>query len=405
MNESLASAPPLHLAIVGTFKFPDGSAATQRIQTLVKLFQDAGVDQVQIGSADPTPDALPKKICDQPNPVFHLSEYADPKQPRILQALRHFHWGGRAARWLKVFCDNETAVLLYGGYSAFAWHLLRSLRPIQTPLIIDAVEWYQPTHVPGGPLGPYRWNTELAMRWLFPKARNIIAISRFLQRHFEAKGCHVVHIPAILDALAVSPNLTPRSEAIPLKLGYTGTPGKKDLLEPMIEAILSLDPGGTKIRFTLAGPSLDYLLALPALKRRGLTQLPPSLVTLGYVSHEEANALIRESDFSVLLRSPQLYAMAGFPTKVPESLAVGTPLICNLTSDLGDYIVDGLQALVCEEPTVESCLQALNRALAMNYHEKLAMRIASRALAERSFDYRNYISDLKIFLASLRSAS
>jgi glycosyltransferase involved in cell wall biosynthesis len=255
--------------------------------------------------------------------------------------------------------------------------------------------------MPGGRFGPFSLDIEIAMRYFYPKVRNIIAISRYLQRYFESKGCNVLYLPAILDVLGVTPDLEPRSDCSPLRLAYTGTPGKKDLLDPMLEAILRLDPEGKRIRFTLAGPSLGYLLDLPALKKRGMRQLPACLVAPGYVTHQEAIAIVREADFSVLLRPRQRYAMAGFPSKVPESLAVGTPIICNLTSDLGDFLVDGVNALICDAPTVDACCLALGRALSQVPPERAAMRAMARKLAETAFDYRLFAGPMREFMQRL----
>ena len=89
---------------------------------------------------------------------------------------------------------------------------------------------------------------------------------------------------------------------------------------------------------------------------------------------------------------------AGFPTKVPESLAVGTSVICNLTSDLEDYICDGQEGLICADHTVNSFLIALNRAMRLTPEQKKAMRQAARKQAEQSFDYRNYADALSAFI-------
>jgi glycosyltransferase involved in cell wall biosynthesis len=40
--------------------------------------------------------------------------------------------------------------------------------------------------------------------------------------------------------------------------------------------------------------------------------------------------------------------MAGFPTKVSESISCGTPVICTDTSDLRQYIQNGYNGFVCE---------------------------------------------------------
>ena len=77
--------------------------------------------------------------------------------------------------------------------------------------------------------------------------------------------------------------------------------------------------------------------------------------------------LIKDADFVPLLR-PQIvrYAQAGFPTKVPESLSLGTPIICNLTSDLGDFIRDESEGIICRDYSIDAFVEALENALTLS---------------------------------------
>lgn len=399
MNQRSSESFPF-ITVVGSFRFPADDASSRRVLALTRLIESTGA-RVRIGSADPTHDRLPR---DQPEidiQTTHLSEFPQSNTPRLFKALRQFVWGGRACSWLASLHPKPSALLLYGGYSPFSLWLLGFQHRTGIPIIVDAVEWYQPSHLPGGRFGPFHLNVEWALRRLFPRMRNIICISRYLQSHFKAKGCRTLYLPAVLDVAAITPNLDARPEGAPLRLVYTGTPGKKDLLEPMIEALLQLDPAGSRIRFAIVGPSPEQILGLPVFQCRGLTSLPTCIEAPGYVTNTEALAEVRRADFSVLLRHRQRYAMAGFPTKAPESLAVGTPIICNLTSDLGDFLEDGRHALVCPDPTPEACTRALERALALPPEIRTSMRRASRGLAENRFDYRIYQHEFKDFVQNL----
>ena len=106
-------------------------------------------------------------------------------------------------------------------------------------------------------------------------------------------------------------------------------------------------------------------------------------------------ASVARADFSVLLRRPDKVATAGFPTKFVESLAVGTPVIATLTSDLGDHLVDGQNGLICDDASPETVARALERALALSGREKSALRKAARHTAETGFDYRRHTDGLR----------
>jgi glycosyltransferase involved in cell wall biosynthesis len=68
---------------------------------------------------------------------------------------------------------------------------------------------------------------------------------------------------------------------------------------------------------------------------------------------------------------------------------------------LGDYITDGQEGLVCRDHDKEAVAQQLERALTMSRARRQAMRHAAREQAERSFDYRNYVTDLAEFLRQM----
>jgi glycosyltransferase involved in cell wall biosynthesis len=122
-------------------------------------------------------------------------------------------------------------------------------------------------------------------------------------------------------------------------------------------------------------------------------------VLLGRISHDEVLKNLEEADFTVLMRSEtQRYARAGFPTKVVESLASATPVICNITSDLGNYLVDGENSMIVSGCTAESFAITLKRILALSQVEKAAMKISARKTAEKNFNYLLYKEEFEKLL-------
>jgi glycosyltransferase involved in cell wall biosynthesis len=384
------------VAYVGPVAFPEGGAAARRILGISQSLREAGYE-VLIGSGQ-----LPKPGVSEPEdfegfPVYSLGERTGEHLPTILKHLSYLTMGRNTRSWLGTLDPKPTAVILYAGYSAYFSRLLPWCERNDIPLIFDAVEWYDPASVPGGKYGPYRWSFELAMRYFCVRCKHIIGISSLLQNYYKERGCETVRVPPTLDVQAVpSPSTTSREDVV--TIGYAGTPGKKDGFDSMLEAILRADPEGKRLRFRVAGVTPEQVLKYPAIASRGLTSLPPSVEALGKVPHSEAVALIREADFSVLVRPLMRYAMAGFPTKVVESLAMGTPVICNLSSDLGMYLHDGQEAIVCADHSAESLTEAFKRALELSPAQRQAMRASARACAENSFDFRNFSAPLADFM-------
>ncbi len=389
-----------HIIYVGPFSFPDGGAAARRILGVAQTLQSLDY-KVSIGTGQSNVDN--EAYIEYKNiPVYSLNERTAEKYPTFLKHLLYFGMGKKTISWLNSLKEKPSAIILYSGYSPYFIRLIPWCRKNNIPLIFDAVEWYDPPSLIKGILSPYYWNIELAMRFLSAKSKNIIAISKFLQSYYSARGCTIIRIPPTLDVSAVVPRLTDiKNKPDQIVLGYAGTPGHKDLLDNVLSAILSIDPGGKEFKFNIVGITERQLLAYPALANRGIKKLPPCFICFGIVSQSEAMEVIKNSDFSVLLRPDKRYAKAGFPTKFVESLSVGTPVIANFTSDLSEYLKDNDNGIVCADESEESMKQGLLRAKKLYRTELLRMRVKARSSAENSFDISVNRDSFQVFLDNL----
>jgi glycosyltransferase involved in cell wall biosynthesis len=109
------------------------------------------------------------------------------------------------------------------------------------------------------------------------------------------------------------------------------------------------------IDIRIIGINKNQLVNTCGVSQQVLDKLGNSLKAVGRIPRDGVLKNLEEADFTVLMRSPdQRYAKAGFPTKVVESLSSGTPVICNITSDLGDYIRDGENGIVVDRCSAEA---------------------------------------------------
>ena len=126
-----------------------------------------------------------------------------------------------------------------------------------------------------------------------------------------------------------------------------------------------------------------------------IQSLGESLRVHGRVPHEEAVEWVSKANYTLLLRNSNLrYAKAGFPTKIVESLKYGTPPMCNLSSDLSDYLEDLKNALIIEDCTAESVKEAAEKAISISVDEYARMRKNARETAIDKLDYHKYIKTL-----------
>jgi glycosyltransferase involved in cell wall biosynthesis len=189
-----------------------------------------------------------------------------------------------------------------------------------------------------------------------------------------------------------------------LRLLYAGVPGQKDLVAEALKGLLLLTDGELAgIAFDLLGPDEAQLGALlgGALPER----LRGAVYAHGRVPVRVVSERLLQSDFTVLLRENRRFARAGFPSKVPESLAHGVPMLCNMTGDMALYLKDGRECVEVSAPTAAAFAAALRRALAFPPESLPEMKRAARRCAEENFDYRNHTAALKELIEGARAGA
>ena len=381
------------IAYVGPFAFPDGGAAARRILGNAKALVCAGYEVVVVSGQPAEPGSSRADIA----PGVHyvsVGERDSEHLPKVIRYARYALMGKRTRQWLNARPYLPTAVIIYSGYTPYLLQLTRWADRRNLPLLFDAVEWYSASSVGRFLISPYLWNSEIAMRLLIPRTSGVIAISRSLASYYERRDLPVRRVPPLFDPEEISQVNPVRDERKILRLAYCGSPGSKDLLGVVIDAVISLNKGQGRILLDVAGPSNEEIFRrYPYIVNYGA--IPECLRVHGPVSHARSLEIVGSADFTVFLRQIDRVSTNGFPTKFVESFALGTPVIANLTSDLDEHLRDGKNGLVCAGPTSEDMVVTLGRAIALSERNKLAMRNEARSEAERAFSYRTYVSVLR----------
>lgn len=376
------------VAYVGPFPYPDGAAASRRILGVAESLALSGFDTIIASGVGDSP-VNAGRLTSQAEGIAwcHLVERVAEHWPRPLRRFRYAWMGARTVEWLASHPIPPIAVILYGGYTPYLQRLLSWCRINGVRLLFDAVEWYEPEHSWGYLTSPYQWNIEWAMRHLVPQVDGIIAISSYLANHYRKHGLPVAIVPPTTSTIAPGA----WQPDIRLRLCYAGNPGHKDDLDVVLQAVARLAAQGAPIHLTVAGP--DRASVLRRLGERDGCELP-WLHAPGMLSHAQVQQLVGSVDFSILARQPCRVSQAGFPTKFVESLAMGTPVIANLTSDLHQHLRDGETGLVCAAPDVSSFSFALERALMLDEQEMGCMRVMCLNHAEQEFHPSKHVKSL-----------
>jgi glycosyltransferase involved in cell wall biosynthesis len=389
------------IAYVGPILFPWGHPGSRRVLGIASSLAAAGHDVV-VASGEVGPSAVTTiEDLDGAGSVSYigLGELPLPSDDLLTKSVQILvRWGRKTVEWLDNQPTTPSHIVVYGGGAQYMYQLRRWCLRRKVPLIVDVVEWYSSRQLVGGFFGPVHIGAKFALRYQYPRCDGIIAISTFLERHFVSKGCRVVRVPPTLDVRNMS--LVRRdvsTHARKLTLIYSGTPGKKDLLANIIRGVSLADRNHDRLELIVVGPSSQQVTDL-----LGGEALPRNVRVLGRIPQREVSALLQQADFSILLRRPERFAQAGFPTKFCESMANGTPVIANLTSDLGSYLSHHSEGMICDDFSAEALSESLRRALLLCDDELAMMRQAARHRALNSFDFRNYADPLSRFFEAIR---
>lgn len=379
------------VAYVGPYSFPSGGAAARRIYGNCISLKEAGY-KVVIASGQ-----VSAKSYDEYKgvPVVSLNERVYENLPRALKHLMYFNAGKKTIEWLESLDVKPHAVILYSGYSPYLIRLIPWCKRNNVRLVFDVVEWYDAPSLLHWFFSPYYFNIELAMRWLNKKCGSLIVISEFLKNYYGGKVERLVKIPPTVDCSAVEARVKLEDNNI-VRLVYAGNPGRKDSLSLIIQAVQAISSSGRKIELHIAGIANRDLAKYMKISASDKGQLNDAVFCHGILSHEETLELVRNSHYSIVVRPLIRSVQAGFPTKFVESLAVGTPVIANITSDLDLYLKNKVNGLICADSSLASIKKVISDCFYIaNYNE---MRVRARETAESFFDAKNYSESFKMII-------
>ena len=389
----------------GAFNFPDGDAAAARVLGIGKALRDVGYE-VEFSGWEEHGREEDRQLSNRfVYDGFFYTSQADLRHqqlPPIRRLLRYVLAGKNTINWLNSEdTTGVSAIIAYHGGSLFLLRLAALCRQRGIKLLVDCTEWYEPSHLVGGRFGLVRLDNEIRMRFINSRIGCILPISSYLENYYSTRGCHVLRVPPLVD-MAESKWLIP-SQLVPpgqrnLRLVYAGTPAKKDLLGSAIRGLAILKCEGITVELHLIGPSRQAVASCLGDDIPLLDTLGETVIFHGRIPQTKVPCLISNCDFSILLRPLERYAQAGFSTKMVESLAAGVPVIANPTSDIAEFVQDGIEGILLVDHSTAAFVAGVKRALSLSQVQKEDMRRNAKLRAEISFDYRRYVKQLGSFI-------
>ena len=121
------------------------------------------------------------------------------------------------------------------------------------------------------------------------------------------------------------------------------------------------------------------------------------IIFTGHLSRDELIWCYKNAIGLLSCRSNSDYANLGFPTKLAEYLAAGTPVVATTVGDVSEYLCDGKTAYLAESENISSIEQAIIRLVS---DPILAAEIgkAGAKVARDYFDYQAHVDMVADFI-------
>ncbi len=406
----------MNIVIAGHFEYPTGSAAASRIRHFARGLTECGhrvhVISMTLAQSGDSAEVSHDGWCMHDTvPYAHAGgvRTAHLRRSAVRKACARLSSWRRALHEAKARIaglDRTTGVDVLIGYSnmGFGFHgLMPFCRRRQIPVVRDVVEWLGPESFHGGAKNPLYWNAQLSFRWTVPKSDGVIGISKFIVENFSKLGLPTLRVPAIIDPAAFE-HLAPPPPGDadrPFQLSYLGNMNHRDGPFLMIEAIRQLLAEGHDVLFNIIGNTDPIPAARQARMRvEADALLRERVIFRGRVSDDEVKHRLFTSDALIFTRTSGRASRAAFPTRLPEYLVSGRPVISSNVSDIGEYLRDGKEIVLVKPDSAEALAEGIRRLLQMPDRGR-SLGLAGKRRCGEVFHYASRSAQISAFLEAL----
>lgn len=228
-----------------------------------------------------------------------------------------------------------------------------------------------------------------------------------LMNHYKQfKGVlpELLHLPMTVD-LGRFENTTPTEVSKSLQKPFVAFIGvmnnKKDGVNILIEAFAQVKQRFPNLNLYLFGP---YNYDTPGhLQQIAHLQLSDSVFYKGEVHRDVVPSILAEATLLALPRPDSKQAQGGFPTKLGEYLASGTPVCATRVGELPMYLQDEESVYFAEPGNSDSLAQAMVKAL-RNVEQSKEVGAKGKEIAQQHFNAKLQSQSLYHFLTKLYHA-
>lgn len=370
--------------------FPYGSAISSRVRNLLKLFIECGYDMHII-----SPSHTGEKQCPELENYQYSVEFVEAKE----SVLSLMGLGGSKpyVEAVSTYLETHRADFILSTNMPFATSSFSKMaHKNNCKLVLENCEWFDASSFRFGFFNPYYQKHIKQIRSGNEReADGIIAISRLLESHYSS--IPVIRIPTILDVENTSA-IIEKTEGRKIKIVFAGSlGGGKENLKPIFEALSHISIEGQRIELDIYGPSRSQVIENIGGNLSLMRSVEQCVNIHGRVSQKVIGDILATADFSIFIRPVRRSSNAGFPTKLAESMAVGTPVITNITGDIPLYLTPE-NGFLLEKGTSDEVEGVFKMILSLSQDQRNEMRKRARLTAINSFDFRTYKPAIQGFM-------
>lgn len=390
----------IRIAIVGLLPFPEGGAPTSRLRSISLGLMEAGT-QVKVFAFQSAENLehLEEKIswhgidCS----LYKTSSNAFKSQHNItFQQILKFFGGkrilldgfNRMFPKIEYLCKNNLidAVIFYNQDSEFAIKLIQICKKYNIKYFQLFAELQLLQDITIG-LIPYWFRQQIHIRKIPSLSNGNIVITSYLQKICMKNGANsTLIIPAITNTEIPINSITSKTTSNKtFTFTYSGMGGRRDNISLIIDAASILKNANYSFKILLIGLNEKIMENISIYVRKlGLENF---IEINGWVSDSVLWRTYQKSDAFLLLRTNDQSSKACFPTRLPEYLTYGKPVILSAVGDFLLYFNDMENALFVNSNNAREVSKKM--ALLIEDHE-LGIRIGKngRELVNEVFHYR-----------------
>lgn len=363
---------------VGGFELPDKNAAAHRVLNNAKIFRELGFRVVFCG----IDQSIGKPILEA-RVVSGFESYPLPYPKTVKQWIRQMSNIDRYIALIRQNADIK-AVVAYNLHTLVLAKLLEFCHRRKIKVIADCTEWYA-NAFSLNPVKFIKWlDTLLCMRHYQKKCDGMIAISRFLEEYYKKYISDIVVVPPLVDLEDEPYKSLPQKETSDkVRFVYCGRPAAtKESLGEVASCFNTLKEANFIVR--IVGITREQFVSMYHIEPDD-----KKICFEGKVPHIEALNIVRQSDYSIIIRPDNRTTKAGFPTKFAEAISCETAVIANHNSDLAEYLKDGKNGYLIDEKDL------------LNEFKKIMQRNTIPEIQSDLFDYHLWSESFRIVLRNL----